>query len=381
MSKNKKFIFISYVLLVFLLLVLLEFFSYIISKFFLSNYGALFDKNKITQNYNNYLKKRHNILGWDARHEKFNAYLIELDDDDARIDHSSFKNSKKCADVYGDSFTWGHTNGEYSWPSVLSELLKCRVRNFGVPAYGTDQAYMKFLLNNNSSKIVILNHFSENVIRNINQFRNCIYPNKNFMFKPRYIFDGDSLKLVPLPKISNKEIYKFLNQPEIYLSDEYFIPNGGSGVQSYGFFYSIKVLKIFNHWHFKQKFRNSSRYIKFYSKDHASGALKLTFEIMNDFYRRVSSQGDIPILTILPHCRDLEYFLKSKKYPYENLANLFVQAGIKYIDFGTEIINKQGNNFKKLYDNCSGHFNEEGEKIIADIFYEYIHKNDLLRKY
>ena len=102
---------------------------------------------------------------------------------------------------------------------------------------------------------------------------------------------------------------------------------------------------------------------------------------MNDFYRRVSSQGDIPILTIFPHCRDLEYFLKSKKYPYENLANLFVQAGIKYIDFGTEIIDKQGNNFKKLYDNCSGHFNEEGEKIIADIFYEYIHKNDLLRKY
>ena len=62
MSKNKKFIFSNYVLLVFLLLVLLEFFSYIISKFFLSDYGVLFDKNKITQNYSNYLKKRHNIL-------------------------------------------------------------------------------------------------------------------------------------------------------------------------------------------------------------------------------------------------------------------------------------------------------------------------------
>ena len=85
----------------------------------------------------------------EVREQKADDETEDKDDSGARIDHSSFKNSEQCVDVYGDSFTWGHTKGEYSWPSVLSELLKCRVRNFGVPAYGTDQAYMKFLLNNN----------------------------------------------------------------------------------------------------------------------------------------------------------------------------------------------------------------------------------------
>lgn len=113
---------------------------------------------------------------------------------------------------------------------------------------------------------------------------------------------------------------------------------------------------------------------------HLSGGLKLTHEIMNNFYKQAQAQGLTPILTIFPHCRDLEYFIKHKKYPYENLINLFLQTGIKYIDFGPEIISRSKNNVEKFYDTCSGHFNKEGETLVAEVIYKYILENNLLKK-
>ena len=88
-----------------------------------------------TQSYNKYLNIRDSEFGWDSPNQ---------DKYGARIDRSNFKNSQPCIDVYGDSFTYGHPNEVYAWPSQLSSLVKCRVRNFGVGGYGSDQAFIKF---------------------------------------------------------------------------------------------------------------------------------------------------------------------------------------------------------------------------------------------
>lgn len=54
-------------------------------------------------------------------------------------------NEEACVSAYGDSFTWGHEVGnEFAWSNVLSKILDCRVSNFGVSCYGTDQSYLRF---------------------------------------------------------------------------------------------------------------------------------------------------------------------------------------------------------------------------------------------
>ena len=366
---------IKYLFLIIFLLFFVEFVAFIVSKFFLSDRGVFFDKKKISQNYNRYLEVRHRTLGWDSTNHKHN-----LDYHGARVDQSSYKNSKPCIDVYGDSYTYGHFDPKYAWPSQLSELLNCRVRNFGVGGYGSDQAFMKFLSKDNHSKIIFLNHFSENIIRNVNQFRNFIYPSKDYLFKPRFIIRGEELKLVPLPKITIENIYHFLQHPEKYLNNEYFIPNGDSGIQFLKFSYTIKLFKSFNHWHLKKKINlNPSRLVDFYLPNHNSNGLNITYEILNSFYNQVISKGHVPIVTIFPTCRDLEYFNKYKKLPYDNLVNLLDQKKIRYIDFGPIIINRSGDNFKKLYDRCGGHFNEIGETLISKAFFKYINDNNLIR--
>ncbi len=101
---------------------------------------------------------------------------------------------------------------------------------------------------------------------------------------------------------------------------------------------------------------------------------------MHSFYLEAEYLGLKPVLTVFPTCRDLEYFQKYKKYPYENLINLLEQKNLRYINFGPIIMKKSKNNFKILYDRCGGHFNIGGETLVSKVIQEYIFETNLLEK-
>src|SRR5262249_49512032 len=49
-----------------------------------------------------------------------------------------------CISAYGDSYVWGNDiPTQDGWPEQLSHKLGCRVANYGVGGYGTDQAYIR----------------------------------------------------------------------------------------------------------------------------------------------------------------------------------------------------------------------------------------------
>src|SRR5580704_5995225 len=52
---------------------------------------------------------------------------------------------RACASAYGDSFVWGEeVPPADGWIEQLSRRIGCRVANYGVSGYGTDQAYLRF---------------------------------------------------------------------------------------------------------------------------------------------------------------------------------------------------------------------------------------------
>ena len=51
---------------------------------------------------------------------------------------------------------------------------------------------------------------------------------------------------------------------------------------------------------------------------------------MHSFYLEAKRLGLKPVLTVFPTCRDLEYFQKYNKYPYENLIALLQQENLRY---------------------------------------------------
>ena len=61
-------------------------------------------------------------------------------------------NKEPCIYVFGNSFSYAsEVSDSEAWAHKLGSLLKCPVANYGVPGYGTDQAYllMKSVLNKN----------------------------------------------------------------------------------------------------------------------------------------------------------------------------------------------------------------------------------------
>src|SRR5258706_1452370 len=181
-----------------------------------------------------YLKTRDPLLGWNgpvrAGSKKRNSAGSRL------VPNYPDPAIPSCAALFGDSFTWGdEVTPQQAYGNVLAGLMRCRVANYGVPGYGTDQAYLRFAMQvNDPAPIVILGYFSENIVRNISQdwgFRT----NQVGGLKPRFVLEGNALRLVPLPSLTEAEYLSLHSRAQQLLPYDYFAPGGPSGIHSLEF--------------------------------------------------------------------------------------------------------------------------------------------------
>src|SRR5579872_5866327 len=76
-----------------------------------------------------------------------------------------------CGSAFGDSYVGGaDVPNEDGWVEQLSHLLGCRIANYAVGGYGTDQAYLRFQRLRDTSPTVLLGINPNNVMDNINQY-------------------------------------------------------------------------------------------------------------------------------------------------------------------------------------------------------------------
>lgn len=339
----------------------------------LSGAGVFYDPSKITQQYSGYLTKRDDYLGWPS--SKQFLQNNEFASDGSRIDIHYEPDVKPCVSLFGDSFTWGDgVPYEKAWGAVLSSKLGCRVANFGVPGYGSDQAYMRYDSMAPQGDVVFLNHLSENIIRNVNQFRNLIYPGHEFALKPRFVLDEVGIRYVAIPQVDSDRVQYFLHNPDGFLKYEWFLPGGNSGIFMVTFPYSLTLAyTILNNYHIRAKLADVPRYLEFYDPEHGSGALPLTERIIDHFVAEAQSRGQLPIVTVIPTCGDLKYQKQHGSFPYRTLTNYATSRGYKLIDFGDSLSQRlNGVDPESLYISCNGHFNEKGYAYLAEISYEYL---------
>jgi len=203
---------IHYIFLFLCFLILLETTSYAVARY-LADKGIFYILPEVTtKDYSKYLAQRDKILGWPS-HSSFGRG--DVDRSGSRIIPSFPLGSKPCISLYGDSFTWsGGVDNEHAWSNVFSKKMKCRVSNYGIGGGGTDQAYLRFKHNvEDKADIVILGHLSENILRNVNQYREFLYPGSLLGLKPRFIaHEGGKIELIPLLNFSESEFLLFLKK-------------------------------------------------------------------------------------------------------------------------------------------------------------------------
>lgn len=337
--------------------------SFLIVKY-LQHRGILYKPHEDLSDYENYLDRRHPVLGW-----------VELTDDDSVLPNGARyspavpdgETHPPCVSLYGDSFVWAdEVDDAHAWGNLLADRLGCRVANFGVRAYGTDQSYLRYLHSTptDNGHVVVLGHLTENVLRNVTQDFDLLYGLTKYGLKPRFILDAaGQLELVPLPELSSEEFALLNRSPENVLTHEYLEPLYAR------FPYVVSLVQTFGSYRIQAKLRGEPSYAAFYRSHHPSNALAITAGILSAFVDEAKARTDKPLVLVIPHLKDLRYFEANGTWVQNPLLAELERREIPFLDAGPDILaTLQGRDSQSIYASRS-HLNEEGNRLLADIVY------------
>jgi len=325
-----------------------------------------------------YLADRHKVLGWPSGRMQEALF----DATGSRPIPAYPEPGAACVSLYGDSFTFGAAvDDTRAWSNLLSRKLGCRVANYGVPGFGLDQALLYFeSKDSDEAPIVLLNLFSGDVRRHVNQLGNLIFRVRTLSLKPRFVLEHGALKLIPIPAPSRDQAEILAEHPESVLRHEYFLPGGNSGIRRLSFPYSFSILRALGNEHVRAKIEGVPVWAKFYEPDHPSGALEITFALMERFVTAAEKRGKRPLLTLIPNAHDIEYYRETRRWSYQPLLGWLEQAGLEYLDMGPGLIEYLGdrNPCEIAQAICYGHYAEEGHAAIAGTVADYLSRQKII---
>lgn len=329
---------------------------------------GIFYRPKPDAKFTEYLARRHPVLGWPAG-ENFTPRRAP--ESERRADQPAL------VSLYGESFTYGsEVSDEEAWGNGLAAKLNARVDNFGVGGYGTDQAVLRHQLHTNDpARVVVLGVVTENLMRNVNQYRDLIYASGGLGFKPRYVLNAtNGLEFVPLPTLKAADFPNCARDPGRFLAHEFFTPDGGRGVGTAGFPFTLSLAQGARHFSVRPRLRGEPWYADFFQPEHPSRALPLTVAIVHEFERVCRERGQTPLILLLPTGRDLQHFRQHGRWLHAPLAEalaldshvLDVAAG-----FARSVAPDR---FESLYVAPSRHMNAAGNALLAGLVAEWINQ-------
>lgn len=332
------------------------------------------------------------VLGWSiGKNRSGRNGMYESNSQEIRaVREYSFipPNDKIRISAFGDSYTHGDdVKNNDTWEAQLSNINSTyEVLNFGVPGYGLDQAYLRYLKCGNKfgSDIVFIGFMSENIYRNVNVFRS-FYLNayKGFIYaKPRFIIKNNKLIFYknPLPLLKNYEF--FLNNDKAELSrlgsmDYFYKLRYKEGILDFS--PSIRIAKILFYYYKKKFNRNAIEVNEVYNVN--SEAFLITLKLFHAFRQKVIHNNALPVIILFPNNLDISRYKGYKTKSYQPLINYFEKNHVVYIDLLNAF-----EQYEHIYDlndlmAKGSHYSQLGNKIVAEYIDNYLLENKLDKRY
>ena len=291
------------------------------------------------RDYEHYLQLRDPLLGWPYPRE-LGSERFQADGSIPLPANQELAGAAGHVSLYGDSFTWGLTNAtpEQCWANQLARGLGEPVKNFAVPGYGTDQAYLRFLRNEaDRGRVVVFGHMAEDVSRNLTRLRDFTAGGaQGFSFKPRLVLGPDgALQLVPLPSLSPAEYRRLLalDPPQLVLEHECFHPGGPLGTVRLEPPFSLALLRNLGYFRLRSRLGRYPEYAPLYAPDHPLGGLQLTRAILLAFQREALRRGQRPLVVLFPGPADAEWSQRTGQRLLDGLKGDLLAAGVDVLDF------------------------------------------------
>jgi len=381
----KKLLFIAIGLLI--LFAFAELLTYASGRFLQSKYRmyavpVVPQQSETTRSYADYLKVRDPRLGWPYR-VNFGGSVY---------DSSGARNSPAFPDpaasanaiaLFGDSFAYGaEVDDEHAWGNQLARQIGARVGNFGVPGYGTDQAYLRFLsMDKDPAPVVILTHLSEDIVRMLTRDWDLLQEQSYYDFKPRFVLNPDgSLREVPLPNVSEQE-YRHsvgIETPVLPMEYENFQPGGAAGATRLSFPFTLALLRNLGSYQMRALFARRPDYMEFYQRGHPLHGLEISAKIFEAFSATARQRGKTPLVILLANRQDIGYFHRTHTWTYANLVQALDAAHVDYIDFGPTLLSYIGDRPIPDFFAPLGHYNDAVNKLLADTVHAALRSRNLV---
>ena len=332
------------------------------------------------------LSGHHPILGWAPKphsHSKdvrINSQGIRADHNFAHFIHSEVVR----ASAFGDSFTFGEeVANEDTWEHQLEEQdARMEVLNFGVGAYGLDQAYMRYMQDGISfhSDIVFIGFMSENIYRNLNVFRPFYHSSyaTNFYTKPRFLLTNDSLVLLDNPLRTTSDYWRLLRNDEVVLRE----------IGNHDYFYQIKYTAG------PMDLLPSMRLLKIATRSvkerlnpvvtpegsyavHSEG-FRLTTRLLEEFYCAALRHESLPVIVIFPDLGDFRRHRSHQAKRYEPLLEQLHIKKLRVLDILDALVAfDSALPTDRLTVGKWGHFSRLGNSIVATFLQDYLNNEKL----
>lgn len=274
--------------------------------------------------------------------------------------------------AFGDSFTYGSdvALGEAWAKRIVSLTPSIEVLNYGVPAYGLDQAYLRYVAVGDDYRpdIVLIGYMSENLARHVNVYRGFYsrsYRDSIFT-KPRFKIEDGSLVLLPNP-LTTPDAYRALRTREadvlreIGRNDFHF-----AGLHEGGpldFSPSVRLLKVAGAE--TRKRLQTPIYTWDGRYDERSEAYQLTLRLLDRFYAEVIARGSLPVIVVFPDLNDQRRSRAGKPRRYAPLLTYVAAQGYRFIDVMDALEREQS---RYSIDDLSvqwGHYSTLGNELVA----------------
>ena len=329
-----------------------------------------------------YLAVRDPLLGWPNREAlRGDAY----DSSGARPLPAFPRPGDECISLYGDSYTYGaEVSHAEAWGNVLAQRAGCRVGNFGVGGYGTDQAVLRFETNNGDSAAVsVLGLFPINMLRNVNQYRHLRTGESPLGLKPRFIVAGDSLQLVPLPEVPFAQTAHLANDPALLLPHEVFLPGADLGPVRFAFPFGLALGRLALHPQVRNWVSERPSWIDYLEPDHPSEALEVTTRLCQRFVEACRRRGKSGFVVILPTPSSFDFFAERGELVMEPLVTRLEASGVPYLALTPRFAEKlRDERFATVITNWPkpgmGHLNRRGNAMVAGFVMEHLEVSGLV---
>lgn len=275
------------------------------------------------------------VLGWTIRpHGSRGGYRADGGGIRGDREHARTPPAGKVRiGAFGDSFTHATSvpNGQ-TWQDQVERLLPgVEVLNFGVPAYGLDQAYLRYreLGVHYHPHVVFMGFMSENIKRGVNTFRPFYYPQSGMPFsKPRFEIQGDQLVLIPNPMPTLDDYRQLLEKPDQVLPrlgehDDYYRRH--SHRSRFDFLPSVRFAEVM-----ATRFREPVKQGGVYNT--SSEAYRVALGTFEQFAREVRGNGSLPVAVFFPERGDVRAHREGKPASYSPLRADLEARGLQVID-------------------------------------------------